>query len=141
MFIVYDSGNDKVQRDVLGALFDQPGMRVYDFVAIALNTHIFHVDVALKDEDRFQRVMFYQAEDVLKFAQAFDIDSFKISLQSKRRDGDDYTIKPISAILKGKTFEGHDVYVFQYSDKTQEASDFFEGSLDQIGEMQYVWRE
>ena len=140
MFITYDSCNDQNQKDILGALFDQPGMRIYEFVAIALNTHIFHVDVALKDEERYQRVMLYQPEDVLKFSQTSDVDLLKISLQSKRRDNEDYTIKPVSAILKGAIPEGREVYVFQCTDDTQEVSDFFDGNLDEILNLEYVWR-
>jgi len=141
MFVAYDSDINETQKDILGALFDQPGMRIYDFVEIALNTHIFHVDVMVKDEERYQRVIFHEINDVLKFCQTFDIESCKISLQSKRKDSENYSIKRLSAILKGRTVDDRDVYIFQFSDQKREVSDFFEGTLDELSNVEYVWHE
>ena len=141
MFITYDSQNEDSQLEILDALFEQPGMKMYDFLAIGLNTHVFHVDISVKDEERYQRILFYQIEDVLKFYKAFDFFWFKISIQSKRKNYENYSIKPVCAVLKGRTAAGQDAYVFECSDGTHLVNDFFEGTVEQILGQDYVWRE
>jgi hypothetical protein len=128
--------------NVLRALFDQPGLHIYPFVEIPLNTQLFHVDVApVNNESRWQRFIFDEVENILEFASAEKIDEFRIHIQTRRAPDADYELKRILEVSKGDAISGESVYVFSCADGSTVISGFNGLRRSDIASVCRIWRE
>ena len=100
-------------------LFDPPGTRIYPFVEISINCHLFHVDIRTHPtkDDGYMPCMRFIATDIIQAFIMVDDDSvkeFSISLQSRRCDNenDEYQISSINEILQAEETCGQKVYIY-----------------------------
>lgn len=142
MFHAYQNAEYADRIDVLRRLFDQPGLHMYPFVELPVNTHLFHVDVApVSEESRWQRFIFENPATIFEFAEAEEIVDFHIHLQTRRMPGSDYQLKRVVEISIGSATSGELVYVFSCADGSTEISGFSGLSLGDIVRKAPVWRQ
>jgi hypothetical protein len=99
----------------LSAIFNQPGLRSYRFVEVAINIPLFHLDlVLLGDEETghaWSRFICYQLADVLSVIGRCDVANARISIQTPRK-GDGYTFFSISQVIEGRNQAGDILHLF-----------------------------
>lgn len=90
------------RSDLLQAIFPQQQLQRYRLVEISINSQLFHVDVQNNiDGDLYwSRYIFGGFRDVLDFIAVDGISYCKISVQSRRRDSNDYSIFPIHQVFE-----------------------------------------
>lgn len=99
------------------------GERRYRFVAIALNSILFHVDIypeAADDYSCVRRYIHSEIEDVVAQIRQNDYVNIWISLQKRRDDNEngEYSISTITDIIVGKDTFGQRCYIYKCLDGT-----------------------
>jgi hypothetical protein len=99
----------------LGAIFNQPSLRSYRFVEVALNLPLFHLDAILFEEAEgggaWSRFICSQLTDVLEIIRRDDTSNVRISIQTPRND-DGYKFFSIAEIIEGRSRLGDMLYIF-----------------------------
>lgn len=130
---------------LLGALFNQPGLRHYPCVEIPLNLHLFHIDVVFGekplDDQPWSRFIFDQLFDVLKFIERDDVVDLRMSLQSKRCGNEEYTMSQIIEILEGKNRDGHKTYLYKCSNHINHVDSHIVKSENELSEIRTIWSQ
>lgn len=126
----------------LGAIFNQPSLRSYRFVEVALNLPLFHVDTVLFEESEgggsWSRFICCQLTDVLEIIQRDDSLDVRISIQTPRSD-DGYKLFSIAQIIEGRSRLGDVLYLFLGADGESYLHGFRgEGRRDLL-ERRLVW--
>ena len=142
MFHAYENSEDAGRMGVLRTLFDQPGLHIYPFVEVPLNTYLFHLDVApVGDLSRWQRFVFDNIQTALDFTQAEELQEFRIYAQSPRVPNTDYHLRRVVEISKATAITGEVVYRFSYADGSEAISGFNELIDSDIADISSLWRE
>jgi len=143
MFIAYELSDSEPITDVHSNLFGQPQARMHRLIEIGLNTAIFHIDLLLEDNDevRYQRLLLYQIEDVINLYRNLNAYRLKISIQSRRDDLRTYSISSLSAILKGSTRDGQNIYVMEYPDGTLEVASISDIKVSDLKDLRPEWND
>lgn len=112
--------------DALGAIFNQPGLRTYRCVEVALNIPLFHLDLIFDcvDErgDVWSRLIYNQLTDVLDVIRRSDVKRMVLSIQTPRLD-DGYRFFSVKQIVLAKNSSGDSFYI--YIGENQEYVDTF----------------
>lgn len=128
---------------ILGALFNQPGLRQYPCVEIAVNVALFHVDIIFRDKHQewqsWSRYIFTELPDVLRSIAGDGVVKVRVSLQTRRSDNDEYIISSIDEIVEGIDREGRKHLVFKCSNNENYIDSFFEESENDLSEKRTIW--
>jgi hypothetical protein len=142
VFHAYENSEDADRMAVLRTLFDQPGLHIYPFVEVPLNTYLFHMDVAPAGElSRWQRFIFDNIQNVFDFTRAENLQEFRIYVQSPRGPNVDYRLLRVVEISKATAITGEDVYKFSYADGSTAISGLNELTDSDIADVSTLWRE
>lgn len=142
VFHAYKKSEDIEGMEVLGALSGQPGLRIYPFVEIPLNTHLFHVDVApIDDESMWQRFIFDAFENVIEFLALEKISRFRIYVQTRRQLDADYQLKRIVEISEGYAINGESTYIFSCANGSIVIGGFSDLKQSDIVKISSLWAE
>lgn len=99
----------------LGAIFNQPSLRSYRFVEVALNLPLFHLDTVLFEETEgdgaWSRFICSQLTDVLEIIRRDDSSNVRISIQTPRSN-DGYKLFSVAQIIEGRSRLGDSLYLF-----------------------------
>lgn len=103
--------------------FDPPGTRLYPFINLSINVHLFHVDVLPypKDEHDFALMLRFIATDILQALILVDEDhvkEFSLSLQSRRCDNEngEYRISTLTEVFQAEDSAGQLSHVYVCKD-------------------------
>jgi hypothetical protein len=119
--MIFEARDEWEIDDTTIPLLAEKGVRYYPFIKVSLNFIIFHVDFIRKNEEYWERYMFYSVSDVLALLGQKDFDKISISLQSRRCDNEDneYGVSTIKEIIKAEDKNHKTVYMFHCkNDKT-----------------------
>ena len=142
VFYAYKKSEDIEGMEVLGALSGQPGLRIYPFVEIPLNTHLFHLDVApIDDESMWQRFIFDALENVVDFLVVEKIREFRVYVQTRRQADADYHLKRIVEISEGYAINGESAYIFSCANGLIEIAGFSNLKQSDIVKISSLWTE
>lgn len=127
--------------DALGAIFNQPGLRTYRCVEVALNIPLFHLDLIFDcaDEigDVWSRHIYSQLADVLDVIRRSDVKRMLLSIQTPRLD-DGYRFFSVQQIILAKNSSGDSFYF--YVGENQEYNDAFSSlQVSDLLEKEILW--
>ena len=125
--------------EVLQVVFSQPWRRRYRLVELSLNTQLFHVDIhtSIGDEMSCARFIFHSGAEALVTILPLAASTVRISLQSCRRDLEDYSISPIEEIFESVEYAG--VYFYRCKNGIVRADSFHDISFD-CGKVRSIWK-
>jgi hypothetical protein len=114
MFHTYDEWEGRGGSKVIGALFEQPGLRRYQCFQVPINLQLFHIDVGTGGDEKldWSRWIFSNFDDVLDFLLNEHVTKVRISLQTRRLDDQSYEIIRIREILTVLTKDDRSGYIF-----------------------------
>lgn len=120
MFHAYESWEDRTKSELLQGLFGQPGLRQFVFVEVPLNNMVFHVDVAPRDAGGYwRRFIFSKFRDILDFSMQEKVPIANISVQSRRENGQTYSITNLKEVYEITTSQGLQRNLFVCVDGTE----------------------
>lgn len=143
MFQTDESWEYPCRGQLLGGLFNQPGLRQYPCVEIPLNVQIFHVDIIFRDTyqdgQSWSRFIFDQMVDVVQIVERDDVIQARVSLQTSRCDDAEYSIRSIIEIVERKNVDGCKTYVFKCANNENYLDSFIEESESDLLEKRTIW--
>lgn len=111
------------------------------FVEIPLNTVTFHVEVApIHTGGRWRRFLFNRFRDVLDFSAQEQVPIASISIQTRRRNGHEYSISRLKEVYEATSPEGQARNLFVCADG-ETIEDEISGSLDSAVEKVCIWSD
>lgn len=118
MFQTDDSWEETSEREVLRALFGQPGLRRHSLIEVAQNVPLFHVDIVLEGEAEehgfWARFVGTDLATVMHFLNENDIARSRISVQSSHAQTDGYQIRIVARIYEVQLHDGAIYYEYEY---------------------------
>lgn len=128
---------------LLGTIFDQPGLRCYPCVEIPVNLVLFHVDIVLRDNHRenesWSRFIFDELADVLRFIERENVAQVRLNLQTRMCENDEYTISSIAEIVEGKNRAGHKLYICICPSGKNYIDSFMEERESDLSDKRTIW--
>jgi hypothetical protein len=125
--------------EVFQAVFSQPWRRRYRLVELSLNAQLFHVDIhaSIGDEIFCARFIFNSGADVLDIILPLCASTVRVSLQSCRRDLEDYSICTVEEIFESIEHAG--AYFYRCNNGVVRSDSFHDISFDG-GAVKSIWK-
>ncbi len=133
--------NDQTEVDGLDGMAP-PGTHHYTLLEVTTNQPLFHVDVAVREEENDDDVIVLhfiatKAENVLQLIANDRVKSASIFLHTKK--GSNHEIHVIEEIYQAPTTSGEPAY-FYHLDNDKKVRDFFPLSPKLTGEKECIYR-
>lgn len=129
---------------LLSTLYNESGLRYYPCVEIPVNVRLFHLDVVMLEKklnaQPWSRFIFDELAYVLRFIARNDVSVVRISLQSRRYENDEYTIRSIVEILEGKDKNGRKAYLYKCSKNISHIEAHMAESEGDLSEKRTIWQ-
>jgi hypothetical protein len=139
-----DSWEFKHRGKMLGALFNEPGLRQYPCVEVPLNIPFFHVEFVFNERHQsdqcWSHFIFDEIHYVLQAIEREDVVNVRISMQSKKFGAEEYDVSSIVEIVEGTDKNGRKAYLFRCSKNIIHIDSHMVESERDLSEKRTVWQ-
>lgn len=136
----------KHRGEILGALFNEPGLRHYPCVELPVNVPIFHVEIVFSEQHPhdqcWSHFIFDEVQYVLQAIKRDDVVNVRISMQSKKFGAEEYDVTSIVEIVEAQDKGGREVYLFKSKNNMCYVNSYLQEleSDNDVSEKRTVWQ-